>query len=288
MNTQNPVNPPGIWTRVGAIGLFLSFGALIMVVFSPWRPLLAPTADLLGRLGLIGVLAMLSALTRKNPATRLIWALLCGLLILAVAVSLMWIVANYLIDHLGLTGSTPQGMAWLKLNDFVIVAVVVIGLSRALGFSFKDLYLQKGKTRLGLWFGVGTFVLAAALAIPGGMLLFNLEPAGLAGWKNWLPWLLVFVFANGAMEEILFRGLFLKKFEPLLGNFLANLTIAVVFSVLHIGVDYTSDQLIFAGVVFLLGLGFGAVIHKTKALWPAILFHAGMDIAVMLGIFTNF
>jgi membrane protease YdiL (CAAX protease family) len=288
MTTQYPLNPPTFWTRFTAIGLFLIFGALIMVVFSPWRPLFEPTTDLFGRLGLITLLAFLVGVTRKKPACRLIWPLLLGLLIMAVAVSLMWIVANYLIDNFGLTGQTPQGMAWLKLSDFVIVAVVVISFSRALGFSYEDLYLQKGKLPLGLWLGVGTFLLAAALAIPGGMLLFNLNPDGLTGWKSWLPWLLVFVFANGAMEEILFRGLFLKKFEPLLGNFPANLTIAVVFSVLHIGVDYTNDQLLFAGVVFLLALGFGAVTQKTRALWPAILFHAGMDIAVMLGIFTNF
>ena len=89
------------------------------------------------------------------------------------------------------------------------------------------------------------------------------------------------------MEELLFRGLFLKKFEPLLGDFGANLTIALVFTALHFGVGYTSDQWLFMGILIGLALLFGTVIQKTKALWPAILFHAGMDISVMLGIFSN-
>jgi membrane protease YdiL (CAAX protease family) len=41
------------------------------------------------------------------------------------------------------------------------------------------------------------------------------------------------------------------------------------------------------GILIGLALLFGTVIQKTKSLWPAILFHAGMDISVMLGIFSN-
>lgn len=206
---------------------------------------------------------------------------------MVVAVSLTWITANYLVDNLGLSGKDLRGFALLKLNDLVVISVTVIGMSRCMGFSFGDLYLQKGKVKLGLLLGLGTFIAAAATAVPSGQLLFKLDPVKLAGWQNWIGWLLLFVLANGFMDELLFRGLFLKKLEPLLGEFFASLTIAVVFSALHFGVGYTSDQWMFQVILLLLAMAFAAVMQKTRSLWPAALFHAGMDISVMLGIFSN-
>jgi hypothetical protein len=160
-------------------------------------------------------------------------------------------------------------------------------MSRCMGFTFADLYLQKGNMKLGLLLGLGLLILAIATAVPSGQFLFKLDPSRLGGWKDWILWLILFVLANGAMEELLFRGLFLKKLEPLLGDFPASLTIAVVFTALHFGVGYTSDQWLFMVILIALALAFAGVIQKTRALWPAILFHAGMDISVMLGIFSN-
>ncbi len=276
-----------IWIRLSAVLLFLVFGAGIMLVFSPWNPIMEPKWDLLGRIGLIVVLGLLSLAAKRGQKTQALWPLLSGLFIMAVAVSLTWIMANYLIDNIGLSGMDPRGFALLKLNDLVVIAVTVIGMSRCMGFSFGDLYLQKGKVKLGLLLGIGTFVVAAATAIPSGQFLFKLDPAKLAGWQTWIGWLLLFVLANGFMEELLFRGLFLKKLELLLGEFFGSLTIAVVFSALHFGVGYTSDQWMFQVILMLLAMAFAAVMQKSRSLWPAALFHAGMDISVMLGIFSN-
>jgi membrane protease YdiL (CAAX protease family) len=275
------------WTRIGAVLLFLVFGAGIMLVFSPWNPMMTPKWDLLGRIGLILVLGALSLAAKKWQKAKTLWPLLSGLLIMAVAVSLTWIIANYLVDNLGLSGKDPRGFALLKLNDLVVIGVIVIGMSRCFGFNFNDLYLQVGKVKLGLIFGLGLFLVAAATAVPSGQFLFKLDASKLAGWEKWIGWLLLFVLANGFMEELLFRGLFLKKLEPLLGEFFASLTIAVVFSALHFGVGYTSDQWMFQVILMLLAMAFAAVMQKTRALWPAALFHAGMDISIMLGIFSN-
>ena len=276
-----------LWIRLGAVLLFLVFGAGIMLVFNPWNPMLELKADLLGRIALITILGLLSLTARKWQKVESLWPLLSGLFIMAVAVSLTWITANYLIDHVGLSGKDPRGFALLKLNDLVVIGVTIIGLSRCLGFSFADLYLQMGKIKLGFIFGLGLFLVAAATAVPSGQFLFKLDPAKLEGWQNWIGWLLLFVLANGFMEELLFRGLFLKKLEALLGEFFASLTIAVVFSALHFGVGYTSDQWMFQVILLLLAMAFAAVMQKTRSLWPAALFHAGMDISVMLGIFSN-
>lgn len=275
-----------MWVKIAAVLLFIVVGGLIMIVFSPWRPLLESTWDILGRIGLAVLLGGSLFLLKRFSKLNLLLPLISALFVMIITVSVMYYTALFWVRK-GLSASSPSGFALFKLNDMVVAFVVIIGLSWLLGFHPRDLYLQKGKVGLGLLLGLGTFALAAATAIPSGIWLFKLDPAGLAGWKSWLPWLLLFVLANGTMEELLFRGLFLKKFEPLLGEFFSIFTIGIVFTALHFGVSYTSDQLLFQGILLGLALLFGTVVQKTKSLWPAILFHAGMDISVMLGIFSN-
>ena len=103
----------------------------------------------------------------------------------------------------------------------------------------------------------------------------------------WVPWILVFVFANAANEELLFRGLFLGKLGSLYSPFAANLLLAIPFTLHHTGVTYTPDALMFLAFLFPLSLAWGAITQKTDSLWGAVLFHAGMDIPVVLGIFST-
>jgi membrane protease YdiL (CAAX protease family) len=63
--------------------------------------------------------------------------------------------------------------------------------------------------------------------------------------------------------------------------------VGFVFTVLHLGSSYTSSQYIFIPVLFLLALAWGAIMQKTNSLWGSILFHAGMDIPIFLGIFSH-
>jgi membrane protease YdiL (CAAX protease family) len=98
---------------------------------------------------------------------------------------------------------------------------------------------------------------------------------------------LIFILANATNEELLFRGLFLRKLEPFYGKFISNFLIAFVFTGLHKGVTYTPDQYIFLVVLFPLALAWAYIMQKTDGLWGSILFHAGMDIPIMLGFFSN-
>jgi len=100
-----------VWTRLSAVLIFLVFGAGIMLVFSPWNPMMAPKWDLLGRIGLILLLGLLSLVARKWQKAESLWPLLSGLFITAVAVSLTWITANYLIDHVD-AGNFLQLVVW--------------------------------------------------------------------------------------------------------------------------------------------------------------------------------
>jgi membrane protease YdiL (CAAX protease family) len=268
--------------------VFAAIGSLIIIVFSPLRPLLDRVADYLGRIGLILLLLIAVLLARKSTRFEKYWQVWLGLLIMTIAVSLDWVFGIYLMDYVGVRGNTPVSFALLKLNECVVVVCSVILFTRISGGSLGSIYLQKGNLKLGLIIGLIAFFVCIAGSIPMTFLMF--KPGGLTFARiiSWIPWLLISVLANAAQEELLFRGLFLRKLQPFFGKFLSTLLIVFVFTLLHKGVTYTSNDYIFLAILFPLGLAWGYVMQKTDSVWGSILFHAGTDIPIFLGIFSNF
>jgi hypothetical protein len=136
---------------------FTALGSLIMIVFSPWRPLLGRLADYLGRIGLIVLLLVAVLLVRRSRRFEKYWQILLGLLILVIAVSLDWVFGIYLIDRVGVIDTTPAGWALLKLNECAVIVCVVILFTRMSGGSLGSIYIQKGNLKLGLIIGLITF-----------------------------------------------------------------------------------------------------------------------------------
>jgi membrane protease YdiL (CAAX protease family) len=273
--------------------LFVALGWLIYILFSPIRPALglAPDQasrafDYVGRCVVVAALLGLTAWLRRSPRLSRYAPLALGFLIMAVLVSLDWILAIYLLDHVKLDDGTPAGFALLKLNEGLVVVGGVILLTKLAGGSLGSIYVQRGNVKLGLIIGLTTFGLAALGAIPMAS-LFKPQDLTMARILPWLPWGLLFVLANGAQEEMMFRGLFLRKLEPFLGKFGANIVTVFVFTWMHQSANYTSNMDLFLIIVCLLSLAWGYVMQKTDAAWASILFHAGMDLPIMLGIFSG-
>jgi len=257
-----------------------------MVVFSPWAPLLGRVADYLGRIGLAALLLTLILLAHRTSRFEKYRPLLLALFIMSVAVSLDWIFGIYLIEYLGVTDETPAGWAFLKLNECIVIVGVIILFTKMSRDTLGSIYIQKGNLKQGLIIGLSTFFLAVAGSIPMAS-LFGAQDLSLARILPWTPWLLIYVLANATMEELLFRGLFLRKLQPFFGKILSNLMIALVFTALHGAVNYSVDQYLFLAILFPLALIWGYIMQKTDSVWGSILFHAGMDIPIMLGIFSN-
>lgn len=276
-----------LWERTILAALFMAFGMLIYIIFSPLRPMLKSTADYLGRIGLTAGLLMIVWLAGRNEHLGPYRSLLLGLLIMSVATSLNWVFANYLLEHIRLNTQTPSGMALMKLNEFFIVATTIITLTLLTGGRLGSIYIQKGNLREGLLVGGIAFCLAAAASPWMAEYLFKGQNLTSERIIIWLPWVLIFALANAAQEELLFRGLFLGKLEPFFGKFISNALIVFVFTLVHQGVNYTSDQLGFLAVLALLAFAWGYLMQKTDSIWGSVLFHAGMDIPVILGILSN-
>ena len=277
------------WIKRIAEGiLFVTLGSLIMLIFNPWgHPYLSKVADYLGRIGLTTFIFTATYFIRRSQRFNQYWQILFALSILMLAVSLDRIFGVYLIDYLGITDDTPAGWAWPKLNECFLIVSVIILFTRISRHSLGSIYLHKGNLSLGLTIGMVTFMLAAAGSFPMAN-LFNANNLTLTRVFPWTPWLIIYVLSNALMEELLFRGLFLRKLEPFFGKFMANFMIALVFTLIHGLTNYSSDQYIFLAILFPLALIWGYIMQKTDSLWGSVLFHAGMDIPIMLGIFSNF
>lgn len=267
--------------------LFATVGGLIYIVFSPLRPLLDKTPDYLGRIGLIALLLVAVLAVNRSGRYRKFGPILLGLLIMSVVVSLDWVSAVYLMEYLGVNGNTPAGFALLKLNEGFVVVSGVAALTLLSGGSLGSIYIQKGKLKLGLLVGGTAFVLAAAGSTLMAGFLFKGQNLTFERIVGWLPWVLIFVLANAAQEELLCRGLFLRKLQPFFGKFFSNVLVVFVFVFLHQGASYSSDDFMFLIALVLLGFVWGYLTQKTDSIWGSILFHAGMDIPVILGIFSN-
>lgn len=273
--------------RIGAALLFVAIGFLIIVVFSPLRPMLGRVNDFLGRIGLSVILFAAVLLLRKSKRFEKYGPIMFGLFILAVAVSLDRIFSIYVMVYLGVSDTTAAGWAIAKLTEGIVTIGVIVLLTRISGGSLGSIYLQKGNLKLGFTIGLVAFCIGAAGSIPTAAGLFKFQETAAEKMISWIPWLLIFVLTNAAMEELLFRGVFLRRLEPFYGKFISNFLIALTFSALHLGVTYATDQKIFVAIVFPLALAWGYLMQKTDSAWGSILFHAGMDIPIMIGIFSG-
>jgi hypothetical protein len=269
--------------------LFVAVGAAIIIGFNPWGsgPLLGKITDYLAKLGVSALLLVAALLARRSARWHRFWQVLFGLFILAVTISLQWIFGIHLGSYLGVKADSPAAVALAKLNECLVVAGTVITLTLLSGGSLGSLYIQKGNLRLGLTIGLIAIIVCVAGAIPMAGLMFRAQGLTVARVLPWIPWVLIAVLANAALEELLFRGLFLQNLQPLVGRHLAVWLIALVFTVLHRGAFYTPQEYVFLAVVFPLALAWGYVMQKTDGIWASILFHAGTDIPIFLGIFAN-
>ncbi|MEN6436523.1 MAG: type II CAAX endopeptidase family protein [Anaerolineaceae bacterium] len=278
------------WGERILLALFFAIvGLTLTAILSPFTPMLDKrTLGYLGRIGLTFLLAIAILIMKKTGIFAKYLQIVQGLFIMSLSITLIWVFGMFILESLPLNENSILGYVLPKVQDMVIVYVVVLFFTRVFGNSFGSVFIQKGNLKLGLWIGIIAFLVAAAGSIPMAKLLFNATNLTLDRVVSWAPYILIFVLANAAMEELLFRGLFLKKLEPFYGKFLSNFLIALIFTGLHGMATYTSDKFIFLAVLLPLALLWGYVMQKTDSIWGSILFHAGMDIPIMLGIFSNF
>jgi membrane protease YdiL (CAAX protease family) len=282
VNAEETSRRPRVAERILPLFIFLTCSLL---VFEP--PFFAfnstnkwlQTATFVGMPLLFSLLALLA---RKRFTDY--WPPFCSFAMVSISLLLMWLLDDFPRRWLKLDPKWPSGRATIKVTDAVILLLTVVVLSRLLQIDFDSIYLGKGsRPGLGLAIGLTGFAVMASFA------LVEAHSAGISNRSivGWAPWLLSFVLANGFFEELMSRGLLLKKFEPFLGRPLSNLLTGFVFAIGHAGVTYSTDVLEFVAVTFVLALVWGYLMQKTGSLWGSALFHAGADTLIIIGMFAG-
>jgi len=226
----------------------------------------------------------ITILTRLNQRYKVYWQLPMTLFIAALSLLLTSLSGNWLLNLLGLTLNSASSIAVAKLSDTIPIVATVLIVNKMFGFDLGSIYVQKGHLKRGLAIGLGGFAAFSVL-----MLFQNREQSiTFTQIVPVIPWILLFVLTNGFMEELLFRGLFLQRYEPVLGGQLSVWLTAVVFTAVHVQVGYVQNLWGFLALVFLLALAWGDLMRKTNSLIASWLFHAGADLLVVTGVLASF
>lgn len=279
------VHSTGARGRLAKGRLFAGFFALEAMVFAilplsarfPGRPLLIFHAVL------TAVMLAAAMLARRSETGKRYGQVFYALFVAGMAVLLSTLFGQGLLEALPLTPVSPAWVAVAKLSESLWRVTTILLLMVAGGAELRSMYLTGGRTRLGLTIGLAGFALFAALAF---LPLARQE----GGWQKlaplW-PWIATFVLANGFAEELLFRGLFLERYEAFLGKWAANLLTALVFTLLHLQAGYVSQMVTFLSILFPLALLWGYVMQRTRSLWGAALLHAGADCLLIFRIYAS-
>lgn len=284
-----PVSQPvdfGRWPRRLALSIAFFLGACLVWLPYSLHALIDKDARpfLWGGIAL-GLLAA-ALLARRSPRLHAYWLVLYGLFAASAAAFADWFLSDWLTGLLHVPVHSVVGYGLAKFESMLVLSLCLILLVKLAGDDLGSLYLKRGKVRWWLPIGLATFTFFAVTVIPAAVGLFQGRDLSWARILPWTPWILLFVLSNGFVEELQFRGLLLPRFRQHIGAVPAILVTSAVFSLAHIGVNYTPAILPFLIITLVLGLSFATLIYKTDSLWGAVLFHAGADIPVIVGILS--
>ena len=268
--------------KSGVFLLFFVVGTMVfaIITFSPYLP---KNTLLYFHAGLTATLLVMALFLRRSERGSQYWPVCYVFFVAGVAVLLSGLFGDDLLRLFGLTVTTPQGIAVAKFSESILRVVPILALMPIMGLDWRSLYLNKG--RIGIWLTVG-IVVFIIFPVIGYLPLANQEGV-LNKLLSLSPWILLFVLSNGFMEELLFRGLFLKRYEPFLGKGLSNLLTAIVFTLMHTQVTYAPQMLQFLLIALTLSLVWGYLIQKTDSLWGAVLFHAAGDCLIIFAAYAS-
>jgi len=270
-------------SRLRLFTLFLMCGLSIFVV-----PIfISGDTETMYMIGLPALFLLSGVLIHRNKSLRKHFHVFYAFFIASFACSLQHIVVGGVFGSSEIMPSAVDGIVFHKLLSTLLVVISIVLLTKISGNHMASIYLKEGKLRLGLAIGLATLVFFLVTSVQASTGLFGGKNLSFERVISWAPWISAFVLSNGLREELWFRALFLKKYESMLGAETSNFLQAMIFSMAHLGSQYTPYLLIFLAITFFLGLAFGAVIQRTDSLLGSILFHAGTDIPAVLGYFSN-
>jgi membrane protease YdiL (CAAX protease family) len=288
LNKNETVASANWGQRLGLFVVFLICSVAIFVFGSNYFAVFPTNKNLAYSAVLSAAFLVAAVCLKRSERFAKYWQVAFALFIAAFAFLFALLFAGWSSTVLGwfnLTINTSQGIAFAKVYEMLMIVVPIIVLTKLSGADLGAIYLRRGNLKWGLSIGALVFFNFASSAL----LFFATRYTSTDKLGAAVLWGIVFSFANSFMEELWLRGIFLKRFEPLLGTSVSILLTSIVFSLMHIGAVYLTP----AAIPFLLanaltlGLACGFLMMKTDSIWGAVLIHAAADLFAFMAIFAN-
>jgi membrane protease YdiL (CAAX protease family) len=206
-------------------------------------------------------------LVHRSSRLRRFSSVTYAFFVFALAIS----IRHLILDSSPVNGllSSLNGLVLYQVIDTSVVFVPVIVLILANGGTLSSLFLQKGNLRLGLGIGIAVFFVFLVVSFVIEQVLapsFGVRGVGLPFVLSIAPYLSIVALLNGPKEELLYRGLFVQRYDVFLPMRSTNIVSAIIFALSVVEPEYFA-QLIGAVLVALVGgLLFVRLMRKTKSL----------------------
>ena len=273
--------------RLGLFFLFLMCGVAVFVFGSNYYEIFPTNRNIYYNAVLSAVFLIVSLWLKRNERLTKYWQIPFAFFIASFVIlfTLLFDLSGAVLGWFNLTTSTSQGIAIAKLFDMVMIVVLIIVLTKLSGADLGSIYLKRGNLKWGLSIGAIVLFNFASSAI----LFFATRYTSIDRLIVAILWGVVFSFANSFMEELWLRGIFLKRFEPLLGISGAVLVTSIVFSLMHVGAVYLTPAAIpfMLANTLTLGLACGYLMMKTDSIWGSTMIHAAADFFLFIAMLAS-
>lgn len=265
--------------------LFLMAGLAVFLFGTGYFSLFPTNGNPRYLAGLAALLLIAAVLLKLSPRLAKYWRVAYALFTACAALLFSTLMAPHTQAFLGALGasvSTSKGIALAKMYETAMIVLPILVLTVLSGAGLGSLSLSRGNLKAGLAVGLLVLLNFASSAF----LFFAARYSAADRLGAALLWGLFFSFANGFMEELWLRGLFLQRLQPLLGVGGAVLVTSVLFATFHAGVTYLPAAAIpfMVANTLALGIACGYLILKTGSLWGATLIHAAADLFLFVAV----
>lgn len=189
------------------------------------------------------------------------------------------------LSWFSVTANTSVGLAITKVFEMLTKAVPIFILVKLSGADFGSVYLKRGNLKLGMGIGGLVFFFLTTASFMFAAQRFTSMDTLIAA----VVWGLVFSIANGFMEELWLRGIFLKRFEPFIGISGSVWLTSIIFAWMHGFAFYfmPTALLFFMINTLALGLACGYLMVKSDSILGAVIIHAASDFFLFVAVLAT-
>ncbi len=285
---KKEIAQPNWLQRLALFILFLVCEAAIFILGSYYFDVFPTNKNLAFSLAVSAVFLAASLWFKFDKRLSQYWLVAFAFFIASVAYPFTAIFNGWIRAVLGwfsVATDTSQGLAIEKICEMLLKVIPILVLVKLSGADFGSVFLKRGNLKLGLGIGALVFFFLGTASFMFAVQRFTSVDTLAAA----VVWGIVFSIVNSFMEELWLRGIFLKRFAPLLGVNASVWLTSIIFAIMH-GFAFYFDPFALAFFTIntlTLGLACGYLMMKSDNIWGAVVIHAASDFFLFLAVLAN-